>query len=115
MIAIFGLQTTSVGIESPIPFLQKRIFLNNQTRMHLCCTLSYLPVTAEELTQKSDWTGMQSVIIDFTRGVIMDNEHYIHELFHKGALGKVYGELNRSKLNQAWRMIRKMHSMPAYA
>lgn len=115
MIAVFGLQATSIGIESSVPSTQRRIFLNKQTRMHLCCTLSYLPVTVEELAQKNDWSDMQSVIVDFTRGFVMDNDHYIHELFQNGALGKVYGEFNQSKLSQAWRIVRKMRFTPAYA
>lgn len=105
-IGIFGLQLTSLLVKSTVPLNKNRVFLQNSQESHLCCSLSYLPITESELNyvkNSNDWSGSDNVVIDFTRGLVMSKERYIAELFKGTKKGRVYGKLDTHKLKLLWR------------
>lgn len=102
-IRVFGLQIVSTPVESFLPERLKRIFTKLGVNSHLCCSLSYLPTVGENAAEINDWSGARTLIIDFTRGLVMDKDRYFYELFKMGGPGKIYGQFKQKKLDSVWR------------
>lgn len=104
-IAIVGLQPMSITIKSLAPIKLNRVANKENKNSHFCCSLSYLLLDEEgfeRVVKDRDWSGAENIVIDFTRGLVMNKERYFHELFNESSVGKIYGKLNFHKLNEAW-------------
>jgi hypothetical protein len=106
-LGVFGLQPVSMSLESEEPHRLSRIFDAQKSHQHLCYTIAYLPATAIELQHLTHWNGSDSLIVDFTRGHVLDKERYLFELFKIGNPGNILGQLNKIKLNLAWQNLSK--------
>lgn len=105
-IAIVGLQTSALSIESNIPKKLQRIFSKENSNLHLCCVLSYLPISESE-SDASDWSNAKSLVIDFTDGVVMDEKKYIAKILKSEADGNEYGKLPSNELCNAWKQFQE--------
>lgn len=105
-IAVVGLQTSAVSIESKTPKRLQRIFSKDNSNLHLCCVLSYLPIS-ESVPDATDWSNAESLVIDFTNGVVMDQKKYIAKILKSRSQGKVYGKLPAHELSSAWKQFQE--------
>lgn len=108
VIAIFGMQLCGGLLTSSFPEKTRRIIHSKVPEYHLCCTLDYLTVQPSHLVTIKDWSSFRSIIIDFTRGLVMDGARYLAELFPNAPMpaGKLYGSLDPCKLAYVWEIIR---------
>ena len=105
VVVLFSLQHLSLNLTSDAPnLLHRKIDINRPTE-HFCCSLEYLVLPKHQLNHVSSWQGAKSVVIDFTTGMVMDNDYYCCKLFNTKPTGQVYGKLNYQTLRQAWRAI----------
>jgi hypothetical protein len=102
ILVLFGLQLGSMTVNSNIPLSQGRIINDQQPTNHLCCSLSYLVVQKNELQHIQSWHGAQTIMVDFTTGLVMDAQQYVSLLFSEPSTGITYGKLNSGKLARAW-------------
>lgn len=104
-----GLQPVAVSIQSIFPLLSKRIWDLCHPNMHFCCVLHYLFIPKKIRTlEMTENYQCQTLIIDFTTGLLMDNQCYLSKAL--GLLptnGTVYGCLNQDDLNDAWTVMDK--------
>lgn len=105
-IGIFGLQTMSFAIKSDLPLNTNRIITQTSAKNHLCCVLYYLPLSTSatlDADSKMDWRQYKSIVLDFTRGSVMDQERYLRFAIDiTGNPGKLYGRINAKKVASAW-------------
>lgn len=104
ILVLFGLQPSSININTSVPITLNRIINRQQPTNHLCCSLTYLVVSKKEFENINSWQGAQAIIIDFTTGLVMDGKHYISLLFNEPSKGIIYGELNKNILTEVWAM-----------
>ncbi len=107
-IAIFGMQLSGGFLTSELPRQLNRMIHAQVPDYHLCCTLDYLALKPDQSVRDMNWTGFKSVIIDFTRGIVMDIQQYCHELFQDKDTppGKIFGKLEQKKLAAVWEIVR---------
>ncbi len=103
-IGIFGLQPTSIAITTPLPMRINRVLERGFKKGHVCCVLSFLPLSHQDHA-KVHWDDAKRLVVDFTRGILMSEQHYLYELFHIGSPGLIYGEFNSLKLQNIWERI----------
>jgi hypothetical protein len=106
-IAVHGLQMTAIAVESRAPALLNRILIPTKPLNHFCCVLSYIPIRDEEGMKQTDWSNSESIIIDFTLGLVINQQEYLYEVFKSGKRGKIYSCLDPGKLSMAWCQIQK--------
>jgi hypothetical protein len=105
VIALFGLQPSSVALTSDYPLLLNRVLNKQHPNVHLCCSLAYLKTPKDQLSQIESWQGAQNLIIDFTTGIVMDGLCYLSQIFSEPKKGIVYGILNSVKLAKVWAIV----------
>ncbi len=104
IIAVFGLQTAPIAINSSLPIISHRIIDRKQPKRHLCCSLSYMVSSANDFANIKSWKETENIILDFTTGEIMDGNYYMTKLSHRPAVkGHLYGVLDSSELNAVWK------------
>ncbi len=105
-VRIFSMQTSAGAIISTWAQQANRFINTKNPQMHVCYSLNYLalPIHCQKIPET--WVGARSVIIDFTRGRVMDAAQFLFEISHQGKQGVVYGELDAAALELAWRIIR---------
>jgi len=111
-LVIFGLQSAGSTIKSNKPFINNRILDHGHPDNHFCCTLEFSIVPRTLLKQDVDWEETQSVIIDFTTGIVMDKEQYLAQLQQAPNAveqGKILGHLNKDILDIAWGIVRRQN------
>lgn len=107
IVAWFGLQVTSGGIQSNLPQQLNRIHYPYYANVHFCCVLSYLTVDHDAFSAIDSWQNYQSLVIDFTTGDLMDNQHYIFQMLGQSSPGRIYGQLDQKLLKKAWTLATK--------
>jgi hypothetical protein len=105
ILILFSLQPGSVTVNSDTPITLNRIINDQCPTNHLCCSLSYLIVPKTEFKRVTSWQGAQTIMVDFTTGVVMDGDRYLSLLFSAAPAGIAYGNLNSTKLAQAWAVV----------
>jgi hypothetical protein len=80
--------------------------------MHFCCVLQYFLTPKPFFQHDFNNKKTQSLIIDFTTGLIMDNQLYFSKLFSLPEQGLVYGNLNQATLKTVWLKFSKNETMP---
>lgn len=107
-IAIFGLQPSGGFLISDLPSRLDRIIHTEVPGYHLCCTLDYIPLQPNQSIKTVNWTKFKSVIVDFTRGLIMDVQQYCHELFQDNDIppGTILGAIDQQKVTTVWEIVR---------
>lgn len=108
VMALFGMQLCAGMLTSRFPEKTRRIIHRKVPDYHLCCTLDYLTVKPRHLFTIKDWSSFQSIVVDFTRGLLMDGAQYLAELFPDNLVpsGKIYGSLEPRKLAYVWEIVR---------
>lgn len=107
VILLFGLQTVSVTFSSDCPRLLNRVINNHNPSAHLCCSLAYLVVPNNQVTNIKSWEGAKNIVIDFTTGTIMDAQHYLSMVLEQPISGVIYGVLDSAKLRNVWSIINR--------
>jgi hypothetical protein len=102
ILALFGLQPTSVTINTDMPINANRIINEQEPTNHLCCSLTYLVTSKLELEHIESWQDAQTIMIDFTSGLVMDGPRYMSMLFGGPLAGIAYGNLDHTKLAKIW-------------
>ena len=102
-LGIFGLQPVGFAVQSSMPIAKGRIASSTQMSNHLCCILYFLPMNT--INQVTDWKNHKSIIIDFTKGAVIDQARYLHYVVHSKELGKTYGKINAKKLADVWQAV----------
>src|SRR5690606_22045054 len=77
VMTLFGMQLCSGFLTSPFPKKTRRVIHTKVPEYHLCCTLDYLKVKSRQLFTIKDWSSFQSIVVDFTRGLLMDGAQYL--------------------------------------
>ncbi|MBS0359290.1 MAG: hypothetical protein JSS53_08485, partial [Proteobacteria bacterium] len=105
-IVIVGLQPAGCMIRSQKPEMLKRYIDQELRDTHLCCTLEYLIRPIHQLNDVLHWNHTQSVIVDFTSGLVMDNEQYLAQLNLGKKVGMTFGRINSDILRTTWQIIK---------
>ena len=100
MIGVFGLQPVGFIFNSHSPTKKNYISTQCSIASHLCCVLYFLPTNS--LNTVKSWKNFKSVVIDFTKGTVIDQKRYLHKVIHSKGVGKMYGKINAKKLAQVW-------------
>ena len=84
MIGIFGLQSIGFTLQPEVSPISPRY-----------CVLYLLPTNSLSI---NSWANFITIVIDCQKGLVVDQEHYIHEVLHHDKAGKVYGKVKAKKL-----------------
>lgn len=110
-ILLIGFQPVAIKYYSDLPLQRQRIYNAAEKRVHFCCTLEYITVPIEK-SSGFKWQATQSILIDFSSGMVMDREYFLGLLLQssdnnpKGILGMLDDKL----LNTAWQIFRLRES-----
>jgi len=108
IIAVFGLQVSFTPIISDLPELFDRVINDEIPKCHFCCNLDYLAIEPSKLKNIQSWEGSQTIVIDFTTGMVMDSAEYLNKIFSKSdSPGMVYDWLDQGLLGQVWKIVTK--------
>jgi hypothetical protein len=111
--AVIGMQLGPPMLSSIWPKLLNRIIHKNQPNHHFCCVLQYLIVKQDTLSTVDSWDGVQTMVVDFTTGTLMDADRYFNIALGEKAKGVTYGRICRKQLSNAWQALRdNQHQYP---
>lgn len=104
-VVLLGFQPSAVTYHSVMPENLGRVISPDRACEHMCCTLGYM---VEGLNNPaSTWQKTQSLVIDFTSGMVMDGAYFCDLLSNKTPRqGHLLGILDGEVLDTAWRMVR---------
>jgi hypothetical protein len=100
-IGVFGLQPVGFTPHSNTSIKKNGCATSHSLLNHLWCVLYFLPTNS--LSSIKSWGNFKSIVIDFTKGIVIDQERYLHCVIHSKGTGKIYGKINPEKLYNAWR------------
>lgn len=102
IIALFGMQFGPPMLQSELPLTSNRIFNHKYPQEHFCCVLQYLVCASSTIASLQSWQGMQSIVLDFTSGLVMDGNCYIDKFHNRSSDGIIFGEISHHKLSKTW-------------